>query len=514
MATDPKLVAQMLDLSRNVEKLTGELKKNTSVTGDLVKAQENTEDSKTAEKTQNIGDKKILDSLKGLDFNIIKETLGDLNDSIKKIDKIDFKNLGDTIKAIDPKKITESFKSIGDIKDIGKNLISGGADVFSKESIKNIVGGALPKIGGDLFGKGGIGSILGGFAKGGTVNMPGNYVVGEMGPEILKLNSGDRVVPNEDINSFITGKIPDLQEKRTPKNEIGENKPEKAENKKMPTGFAEEIAKLMSDYKNDDEEEEDENYETFTREDIKKLSIPVNKDLINNSVDKKEKPISNIDGNLSKESLNIVKKENLKEKESGKKGGIGDIFNSDLIAKGSNIIKNLPIDKNISSSDISNILKNPSDLIKKIDAGKIGSSLKSVGGINLPGLFEKTGIKQNNPILEFKKNVPILKDQPLPKISREQTNTSSDSSVKSNVEQSIPKSSTDFTGQPQSIQEQSVSTATQKTESSNSGSNQSSINSKDLEEIKSLLARMAASLSGTLIVSPMESPYRPDSRRV
>jgi hypothetical protein len=512
MATDPKLVAQMLDLSRNVEKLTGELRKNTSVTGDLVKAQENTEDSKTAEKPQNTSDKKILDSLKGLDFNIIKETLGDLNDSIKKIDKIDFKNLGDTIKAIDPKKITESFKSIGDMKDIGKNLISGGTDVFSKESIKNIVGGSLPKIGGDLFGKGGIGSILGGFAKGGTVNIPGNYVVGEMGPEILKLNTGDRVVPNEDINSFITGKIPDLQEKRTPKNEISENKPEKAENKKMPTGFAEEIAKLMSDYKN--EEEGEENYETFTREDIKKLSTPVNKDLINNSVDKKETPISNIEGNLSKESLNIVKKENLKEKESGKKGGIGDIFNSDLISKGSSLIKNLPIDKNTSSSDISNILKNPSDLIKKIDAGKIGSSLKSIGGINLPGLSEKKETKQNNPMLEFKKNVPILKDQPLPKFSREQTNTSSDSTVKSNVEQSMTKNSMDSAGQSQPIQEQSVSTPTQKTESSNSGSSQSSINSKDLEEIKSLLARMAASLSGTLIVSPMESPYRPDSRRV
>ena len=124
MATDPKLVAQMLDLSRNVEKLTGELRKNTSVTGDLVKAQETAEETKTTEKSKILDDKKILDSLKGIDFNVLKDTLGNLNDSIKKIDNIDFKNLGDTIKTLDPKKFQESFKQLGNLKDIGKNIIT------------------------------------------------------------------------------------------------------------------------------------------------------------------------------------------------------------------------------------------------------------------------------------------------------------------------------------------------------------------------------------------------------
>jgi hypothetical protein len=516
MSMDPKMVAQMLDLSRNVEKLTGELKKNTSVTGDLVKTQENIEENKSGDKSQ-AGDKKLLESLKGLDFNIIKDTLGNLNDSIKKIDKIDFKNLGDAVKSLDPKKFEESFKQLGSLKDIGKNLISGDIGKLDIGSLKDSIGGALPKIGGDLFGKigkkGGLGGILGGFKDGGDVNFPGKYVVGEAGPEILELDKGDKVIPNKDIQSFIEGRMPDLQKRKTPTKEEIEQKKQSLLSEDPafysdPAELADEIQHFIDTY---DQRMKAEN-DTFTLEDIKKLGTPTKKEQSPLEIPLKDEKTKEILKNQATESLKKVNEEKLKEQESPKKSAFKDLFSSDMLSKGSDILKKLPIDKNISVSEIGGLLNKPTDLLKKFDSGKIQDSFKGLFGNKTTGIAEKKEEILKSPTNEIKKNIPLLKDQPAQKSNVEQplsTPSSQSLSDISNV-QSLSAPAPSPTGlssteQPSSSQ----NTTNAKTEGS-----QTSLNGEDIQEIKALLSRIAQALSGTLIVSPMEAPYRPDSRRV
>lgn len=517
MATDPKLVAQMLDLSRNVEKLTGELRKNTSVTGDLVKAQETAEETKITEKPKILDDKKILDSLKGIDFNVLKDTLGNLNDSIKKIDNIDFKNLGDTIKTLDPKKFQESFKQLGNLKDIGKNIISGG-DIgkMSLGPIKEIIGGSIPKIGGDLFGKKGLGGILGGLKDGGDVNFSGKYIVGEAGPEILELDKGDRVIPNKDIKSFIDGRIPDLQKKKTPtREEIEEKKNELIKENpgfyKDPAELAEEIAYFIENYEKNKEEEKN----TFTREDIKKLSEPVKKNELNASKTLEKSQESGIIEKINpKGPLNVVNPDKLNETDKSKKRSFSDILNSDSVSKGSEILGGFMLDKKPSLSEVSNIFKKPSDLLRKIDSGKIQDSIKSLGGVGTPGFMENKSNILKSPLGEFKKNVPLLKEQTVQKNKVETPSSVTQNLLNASADNKSSNPETSSSIQAPSQNPVQTTQSSQNASSTKSENTQESINAKDIQEIKSLLARIAAALSGTLMVSPMEAPYRPDSRRV
>ena len=79
MATDPKLISSLLDLSRNVDKLSGDIKKNTATTSDLVEVQE-----KSAEGTKDLG--KVADSIKGLDLKSLKGEFSQLTKSIGGLD--------------------------------------------------------------------------------------------------------------------------------------------------------------------------------------------------------------------------------------------------------------------------------------------------------------------------------------------------------------------------------------------------------------------------------------------
>jgi hypothetical protein len=515
MAMDPKMVAQMLDLSRNVEKLTGELKKNTSVTGDLVKTQESIEEAKSNEKSQG-GDKKILESLKGLDFNILKDTLGNLNESVKKIDKIDFKNLGDAVKTLDPKKFEESFKQLGNLKDIGKNLISGDVGKLGLGSIKEAIGGSLPNLGGDLFGKigkKGLGGILGGFKDGGDVNFPGKYIVGEDGPEILELDKGDKVIPNKDMQSFIDGKLPDLQKRKGPSKEEIEQKKKSllAEDPEFysdPVELSDEIEYFIRSY---DQKKKAEN-ETFTLEDIKKLGTPTNKgeSPIESSI--KDQKSKDLIKSQPTESFKTVNEEKLKEGEKPKKSLFKDLFSKENLSKGSDLLKNLPLDKNISASDIPGLLSKPSDLLKKIDGNKIQDTFKGLIGNKTPGLAEKKEEILKSPLNEFKKNIPSLKEQPLQKNKTEQAATPAAITSASNLpavannESAIPSTSVSNTADQ--------SAATSKPGETKTEGGQVSLGQNDIEEIKALLSRMVQALNGTLMVSPLEAPFRPDSRRV
>lgn len=170
--SDPKLTAMMLDLSRNIEKLTGVVKTNTNTNEELQKSNKDTDKNLKDTITKLGGD------LKNLNFKELSEGFGDITKNIK---ELDFKKIGDEFKGA-TKSFSEIGKSLGDIKslkDIPKSL-EGITKSFSgiKDLTKDL-GGITKKLGIDIPGEkfknisdkvkgagGKVGDILsGGFGK-------------------------------------------------------------------------------------------------------------------------------------------------------------------------------------------------------------------------------------------------------------------------------------------------------------------------------------------------------------
>jgi hypothetical protein len=183
-----------------------------------------------------------------------------------------------------------------------------------------------------------------------------------------------------------------------------------------------------------------------------------------------------------------------------------------MLSKGSDILKKLPIDKNASFSEIGGLLNKPTDLLKKIDSDKIQDSFKGLFGNKTTGVAEKKEEILKSPDNEIKKNIPLLKDQPIQKSNVEKplnTPTSQGLSDISNIQAPSTSAST-----PAALSSTDQASSTQNTTNAKTEGTQTPLNGEDIQEIKALLSRMVQVLSGTLIVSPMEAPYRPDSRRV
>ena len=161
MANDQKMVAQMLDLSRSIEKLSSTVKKNTDATDSLSELQ-TSKDQKSPDL------KPIMDALSGL------KDLKPLTDELK---KLDFGGLSKTL------------------KETG-NPLSG-----AKQAVENI----NPLKGFD------VNKIIGAFQEGGIAKKDGNYLVGENGPEVVKLGPESAVIPLN-IKDLMEGlkKIPEL----------------------------------------------------------------------------------------------------------------------------------------------------------------------------------------------------------------------------------------------------------------------------------------------------------------
>ena len=161
MANDQKMVAQMLDLSRSIEKLSSTVKKNTDATDSLSELQ-TSKDQKSPDL------KPIMDALSGL------KDLKPLTDELK---KLDFGGLSKTLKGIG-------------------NPLSG-----AKQAVENI----NPLKGFD------VNKIIGAFQEGGIAKKDGNYLVGENGPEVVKLGPESAVIPLN-IKDLMEGlkKIPEL----------------------------------------------------------------------------------------------------------------------------------------------------------------------------------------------------------------------------------------------------------------------------------------------------------------
>ena len=216
--SDSKLTAMMLDLSRNIEKLTGVVKTNTNTNEELQKSNQDTDKNLKDTITKLGGD------LKNLNFKELSEGFGDITKNIK---ELDFKKIGDEFKGA-TKSFSEIGKSLGDIKslkDIPKSLEGITKSFSGIKGLTKDLGGVTEKLGIDLPGEkfknisdkvkgaggkvkdilsGGFGKkILGAFAGGGSIDKTGSYPVGEKGPEVVKLEEGNKVLSNEKLISDV-----------------------------------------------------------------------------------------------------------------------------------------------------------------------------------------------------------------------------------------------------------------------------------------------------------------------
>jgi len=504
MATDPKLISSLLDLSRNVDKLSGDIKKNTATTSDLVEVQE-----KSTEGTKDLG--KVADSIKGLDLNSLKGEFSQLTKSIGGLDfkslstdlkSLDFKSLSKDLKSLDFKGLTEGikgldFKGIGDmakgldIKSLAGGLKEGGG-------IKDVVSGSL---GGLL--KGGKG-LLGAFEKGGPVNQTGQYLVGEKGPEIVKLQQGSAVIPNDilkarqDILKKLGPDAPSEKEISRKRNELLTADPVYYDGE--PDWLEEDINSYLEGLQGKVTSE-------FTQDDLKKLTKPVNnkaEEVVNPPAptDKKEKKSEEKEAKLKEKKEGLFSRIfGKKDKENDGKAE-GDKNKSDIFAKGKDLLKDVDKTKLLSSG--SDLLKGASGMFGDKLGGKLGTAgnILGVGSelskqVKLPSLAKKAPeLKTPELKTDIKKlsTPPAPKAQPKPAAAKEEV-----SEEKKSPTEAVSTES---------------KTADKPAETKSEKMGDSGMTSNDIQEMKSALVRIASLLEGPLNVSPMSGPYRPDSRRV
>jgi hypothetical protein len=518
---DQKLISSIFDLTKNVDKLSGDIKKNAASTSELVAAQE-----KSAESTKDLG--KVAESIKGLDLKSLK---GEFSELTKSIGGLDFKGLSGDLKALDFKGLTKDLKSL-DFKGLTQGLkgldlkgIVGGAKGLDLKGISGSLGdiGSLKDtISGSLGGllKGGGKGILGAFAEGGDVKKTGNYLVGEKGPEVVKLQQGSAVISNNI-----------LKERADILNRLGSKAPSEQEiaNKRI------ELIKADPMYYDDEQGEEWlysdvndylESLIVFGKEDLSKLSKPVSNKaeaLVNPSVapvktDKKGKSEEDKAKLKEKKDGLFSKISGKKDKDEAESGDKKSKF-SDLISKGGDLLKENKDALKGKASELG--LGGITDIFKsKKDGGGPGGMLNSLKGLNkksgeegaggllssIKGLGKKSGDGESGGI-----------KSDIVKLSKKgnKSGTPGDSPSAPTNQATDNKKSTTVSSVTPSTESSSPTTGKEKSDASAAASSMDGgqLTAADGAEIKILLARMASALEGTLTVSSLESPFRPDSRK-
>jgi hypothetical protein len=518
---DQKLISSIFDLTKNVDKLSGDIKKNSASTSELVAAQE-----KSVESTKDLG--KVADSIKGLDLKSLK---GEFSQLTKSIGGLDFKGLSGDLKALDFKGLSKDLKSLDfkgltqGIKGLDLKGIVGGAKGLDLKGISGSLGdiGSLKDtISGSLGGllKGGKG-LLGAFEKGGPVNKTGQYLVGEKGPEIVKLQQGSAVIPNnilkarQDILKKLGTDAPSEKEIANKRKELLSSDPLYYDGE--PGWLEEDINSYLEGLQGKSTSE-------FTQEDLKKLTKPVDTkaEALVNPLESQLKA-SNKEKNKEDKSKLKEKKDGLFSKIFGKKdkneteGGEKKSKFSDLISKGGDLLKENKDALKGKASELGlggitdilkskgapgGIMKSIKGLNKKSEGGESGGLLSSVKGlVKKSDDGESGGIKSDIVKLSKKEKKSGSPNEPM------QASPNQDANIKKAADGAISKKA------PESA---NAETAKSKSDSASSSSDGGAgqVTGADLAEIKILLAKMAASLEGTLSVSPLESPFRPNSRKL
>lgn len=420
---------------------------------------------------------------------------------------------------------------------------------------------AMEKSGGKTFDFNSKPEIKGKFQTGGVAKEDGKYLVGENGPEVVALPKGSGVIP---INTkdLIEGlkKVPELSAILKDSDSINVTGDNYEKSILSSDGKRISLSKLITNY-------EDETINSRLDEDsISKETI----EGLDRNLKTLEDLQKSVDDRLSAE-FQSIKEEKTKLSEKRGRPESADEF-KERLQKSEEILKTLP---EVERSDIAIakanleaermiLLKNlgsktpgsvneetkSESVSVKTDLKKLNSeSKKSVeegAGTKeekTPGMFSKIGgklLKSAGRVAEdvaqktgfggalslAKKGVEKLSE----KKSTEGAETKMEKSVsKLSAAPAKPESSPEPSSSPtpptptpaktpapstQSVS--TTSTASPKTESKGGSTTSSSdgLTTKDLDEIKATLTRIAFLLEGPLTVSNLESPFRPDSRRV
>ncbi len=455
MEFNKKLIDQLSDLSRNIKSLTSEVKEGkNSVLSETQISQK--------------------DSISDQNDNFLKSLQGIFEKGIDGISKENLKS-NDVLKSV--------LKSTKDA-----NPLPSGSLKLPKE-LESILG-KIPK-----------------FEKGGTMEKDGVAIVGEEGPEIVKLNKGDKVIPSEKLGidalkeslekssiktadqtlNPLSKKIPEREETETKENTIN---PSSAviggESTKSGPESLEEIIKGLENSK--------------IKEDEQKLnkSAPLKdvKEFEDITIEPKKE---------EKEKSRKKKTEDLLRGKESKKENTGKILDEGknlLLSKGKDFLSGkIPLSEKLNPSSL---LGNNSELGKKgIELGssflKKGLEEKKLEKLNPFSKKEedkKSSMNVESP--ELKKPKPEIKKEPeeskeIKEIPKKETTKREEAEKKEKEETKDNK--------------EIVKTETKK---DNGGKG---IDNSDIKDIKSLLARMVNILQGPLSIETTDSPFRPDSRR-
>lgn len=127
----------------------------------------------------------------------IPQTAGEINDALEQVQVEGLKSLQDGLMSV-----IDGTKSVGEaFGDMAKGIINDLIKIGIQQAIVKPLGNLL--FGGGGSGGGGLGGLLGGLIKGARANggatSPGDYLVGERGPEIVRIGANSNVMTNREL---------------------------------------------------------------------------------------------------------------------------------------------------------------------------------------------------------------------------------------------------------------------------------------------------------------------------
>lgn len=593
--SNQKLFSQIADLGRNISSLADSIKKNTSATESLVSA---TDKSAKSEKEAATASNKAATA----NPKEAKESNKD-SGGIKDLTKMLSGLLG------------EKGPLMGKIAEMGKSKISpaSGADKNPAEQSKDFTNIA-----------GGLKGIIKAFQEGGVANKEGKYLVGENGPEVVKLPKGAGVIPIN-VKDLIEGlkTVPELADlikdkdtidfygsinntsvvdskgKITSLNRLSDDYEKKGFDAKdgetaNKMNNAQDIIDSLIDYgrnnitnevnKLDGEtmdlanksklnegdlvykrnqlwddilKEVTKNGDYYNTLSISKAALLATKTVLDKGKEgakgadaKAEDSLSGLDDKLTKESEADIKKEEaaLKKSESvvnpkeGKKEKKG-LFGRKKKEKNEGEAKEEKKDTSLEKKEPTAEKKEPT-MLSKVGAGAenalfaaagkateslgIGGSLAKKGLGALKGAIDKKGglgdafskKAESKTELEKKSATPSASPNANPALVNDVKKLTPVAKKEAAKPQEAPKENKPSEAKPSSATSP-TSTDTKKDDSKkaeasdpNKSGSSGSLSSNDIQEMKSAINRMASLLEGTLTVSVLDNPFRPDSRRI
>ena len=587
--SNQKLFSQIADLGRNISSLADSIKKNTSATESLVSA---TDKSAKSEKEAATASNKAATA----NPKEAKESNKD-SGGIKDLTKMLSGLLG------------EKGPLMGKIAEMAKGKISpaSGADKNPAEQSKDFTNIA-----------GGLKGIIKAFQEGGVAKKEGKYLVGENGPEVVKLPKGAGVIPIN-IKDLMEGlkNVPELVDLIKDKDTVDflgttyqpyimDSKGSPINLKKISSKYedaafdandqettdrmfkmqdvVDSLSKLgLNGIENEVTKLENEDSALLSKAKLKDIDIykrnvisdGILKELVKDgdqenrltiakanllatqtllsSNDKPKTASEELEGlpdslvkeseaDLKKEAADLKKSESVVNPKEGKKEKKG-LFGRKKKEKNEEEAKEEKKDTSLEKKEPTAEKKEPT-MLSKVGAGAenalfaaagkateslgIGSPLAKKGLGALKGAIDKKGglgdvfskKAESKTELEKKSATPSASPNANPALVNDVKKLTPVAKKEAAKSQEAPKENKPAEAKPASATSP-TSTDTKKDDSKkaeasdpNKSGSSGSLSSNDIQEMKSAINRMASLLEGTLTVSVLDNPFRPDSRRI